>query len=158
MIAGRFANRKLQQRNEPLITRHLLAEVKRSNARILLAEDNFVNQKVAKGMLLKIGYDADVVSNGREALLALENTPYALVLMDCEMPEMDGFAATAAIRAAESRVLNRHVPVIAMTAHAMGGDRARCLAASMDDYLSKPFNPADLEALLKKWLPVNDNV
>lgn len=157
MIAGRFANRKLQQQNEPLITRHLLAEVNRSNSRILLAEDNIVNQKVAKGMLLKIGYDADVVSNGREALLALENTPYSLVLMDCEMPEMDGFAATAAIRAAESRVLNRHVPVIAMTAHAMGGDRARCLAASMDDYLPKPFNPADLEGLLKKWLPVNDN-
>jgi CheY-like chemotaxis protein len=153
MLAGRFASRQMEQRPEPLITRHLLAEAGRGKSRILLAEDNIVNQKVAQGMLHKLGLKADLVANGREALRSLEQIPYDLVLMDCEMPEMDGYTATTAIRATDSRVLNRQVPIIAMTAHAMDGDRARCLAAGMDDYLSKPVKPEALLAVLTKWLP-----
>ncbi len=153
MLAGRFASRQIEQRPEPLITRHLLAEAGRGKARILLAEDNIVNQKVAQGMLHKLGLKADLVANGREALRSLEQIPYDLVLMDCEMPEMDGYTAAAAIRAVDSRVLNRLVPVIAMTAHAMDGDRARCLAAGMDDYLSKPVKPDALLEVLTRWLP-----
>ena len=125
----------------------------RPDARILLAEDNVINQKVAQSLLARLGYRAaDVVANGREAIAALELKEYDLVLMDCQMPELDGFDATAAIRDPLSGVLNHQVTIVAMTANAMTGDRERCLGVGMDDYLSKPVKKEGLFMILGKWL------
>ncbi len=130
------------------------AEEKRGHrGRILVVEDNITNQKVAMGMLRKLGYRADAAADGREALMALETLPYDLVLMDCQMPEMDGFEATAAIRNPASAVRDPGLPVIALTAYAMKGDRDRCLAAGMNDYLAKPVTLPALAEMLGRWLP-----
>ncbi len=134
-----------------IITRHSLAEEKKRNLRLLLADDNIVNRKVALKILEKMGYNAESVNDGREAVRALEKTDYDLVLMDVLMPEMDGYQATAVIRDAESAVLNHNVPVIAMTAHAMKGDREQCLAAGMDDYIPKPIDPRELLKKIEEW-------
>ena len=117
---------------------------------ILIVEDNAVNQRVIEAMLAKRGFEVECAGNGREALSMLAVRPYALVFMDCQMPEMDGYAATMAIRSRESG--SERLPIVAMTAHAMKGDRERCLAAGMDDYLSKPLRPDELDAALERWL------
>jgi CheY-like chemotaxis protein len=125
-----------------------------SHARILLAEDNPINQKVAMLQLGKLGLVAQTVANGREALEAVTRSPeaYQLVLMDCQMPEMDGFEAARAIRKAELKS-GRHIPIIAMTANALEGDRERCIAVGMDDYISKPVALENLGKILRLWLP-----
>ena len=120
--------------------------------RLLLVEDNFVNQRVAVYMLTKLGYRVDVAPHGREAVDMLGKFNYALVLMDCQMPEMDGFEATRSIRDRNSTVRDHDVPVIAMTANAFPEDRARALACGMNDFLAKPVDRAALAAMLAKWL------
>ena len=120
--------------------------------RLLLAEDNVVNQKVAIRMLETLGYQVDVAANGREAVKAVTQTPYAGILMDCQMPEMDGFEATVAIRKQEG---SSSVPIIAMTANAMQNDRENCLAVGMNAFLSKPVKLQDLKSILEKWIPRN---
>ena len=128
----------------------------RGDVRILLAEDNLINQKVALGMLRRMGFAADAVVNGRKAVDALSSDSYDLVLMDAEMPEMDGFEATRAIRDAGSPVKDHDIPVIAMTAHAMQGYRETCIQAGMDDYVSKPVNPKELQAAILRHLQRRD--
>ncbi len=129
-----------------IITKHSLAETSKKKLRILLSEDNPVNQKVALIHLKKFGYVADVANNGVEAVEAVKAQHYDLVLMDVQMPEMDGYAATRAIRSA-----GHELPIIAMTANAMKGDRETCLAAGMDDYIAKPVNPKVLLEKIKEW-------
>jgi PAS domain S-box-containing protein len=123
------------------------------NARILLVEDSVTNQQVALGILKKLGFSADTVSDGAEAIKRLEFMPYDMVLMDVQMPVMDGLEATQHIRNPETAVLNHAVPVVAMTAHAMEGDREKCLAAGMSDYITKPIFAAALTKVFEKWLP-----
>lgn len=118
---------------------------------ILIAEDNAINQKVIERMVQKLGYRVNLVSNGREAVDALARESYGLIFMDCQMPEMDGFEACREIRKRDGSV---RVPIIAITANAMKGDRERCLAAGMDDYVSKPFKQDDLRNVIQRWMPV----
>lgn len=124
----------------------------RHDHRILVAEDNVTNQAVARALLKKLGYEIDIVVNGREAVEAVQNGSYALVLMDCQMPEMDGFEAASAIRSLEKGTGVR-IPIVAFTANALLQDRDRCLAAGMDDHQPKPLRREDLERLLAAWLP-----
>jgi len=166
-----------------IVTRHLAREIMDLFAgrkgRILLAEDNITNRVVALGILKKLGLSADAVTNGAEALIAVETQTYDLVLMDVQMPDMDGIEATKRIRNYEKIMLDAEcemmkekepealaahsprtthnssfsIPIIAMTAHAMQGDRERCLEAGMNDYITKPFSPQALAEMLDKWLP-----
>ena len=122
-----------------------------SDVRILVVEDNVTNQVVARQLLKRMGYRADVVANGREALHALSRTPYQLVLMDCQRPEMDGYEATRQIRAGAAGPARAQIPIIAMTANAMQGDRARCLEAGMNDYVPKPIQRTELAAAIERW-------
>ncbi|HUQ93863.1 MAG TPA: response regulator [Bryobacteraceae bacterium] len=134
--------------SSPLTSRSAATPV--SKARLLIAEDNVVNQEVALGMLEGLGYSVDVVGNGREAVQAVARGTYGAVLMDCHMPEMDGYAATGEIRRQEASGVR--IPIIAMTADAFASDRERCLAAGMDDHIGKPVSPGDLSRVLDQWL------
>ena len=111
-----------------------------------------MNREVALAILGQLGFTADAVFDGAQAVKALQNTPYDLVLMDCEMPEMDGYEATRRIRDPRTAALNPQTPIVAVTASAMPGDRERCLRAGMDDYLAKPIEPDELAQVLAKWL------
>ena len=124
----------------------------RGSLHILLAEDNTVNQLIASRLLEKQGHHVVTSGNGREALERLDKERFDLILMDVEMPEIDGFEATATIRKQEETTGAR-IPIIAMTAHALKGDRERCLAAGMDDYVSKPIQPGVLFAAIERLLP-----
>ena len=141
-----------EKHSATIVTRHSLSEDQRHGVRMLLAEDNTVNQMVTLNILKRLGHNADAVSNGKEAVKALEMIPYDIVLMDCQMPEMDGYEAVKEIRNPGSKVLNHKITVIAMTANSMKGDREDCLKAGMDDYLSKPVNPQELSDMLEKWI------
>jgi CheY-like chemotaxis protein len=137
-----FSRKKEEPNNQTatIVTRHSIAEDKKRKHRILLAEDNIINQQVAMNILRKFGYSADVVNNGKEALRAL-----------------DGYKATGEIRNLTSKVLDHKIPVIAMTAHAMKGDREKCMEAGMDDYLCKPINPQELSDIIEKWIVKSDS-
>jgi two-component system, sensor histidine kinase and response regulator len=135
---------------DPLLTRHTLREDKH-RIRILLAEDNAINQILAVRLLEKHGYSVTVVPDGQAALQALQTGEFALVLMDIQMPGMDGFQATAAIRERE-KLTGGRIPIVAMTAHALVGDQERCLASGMDGYVSKPFRTSELFATIEKML------
>ncbi len=173
-ILGRALGQILASSDPGFVTRHTLSgpdapaaldsEVAASEsaseaaplAHVLLAEDNVVNQKLAVRILEKLGCRVDLAGSGAEAVAMAERQGYDIILMDCQMPEMDGYEATAAIRHAESA--GQRIPIIALTANAMAGDRERCIAAGMDDYLSKPIKPVDLAAKLEVWLsPASEN-
>jgi len=152
---------KLQGVAAPLITRHTLAEARASQAparvsgpegvHVLIAEDNLLNQKLALKMMEKLGCRADLAGNGREALRMIERDRYDLVFMDCQMPDMDGYEASAIIRRREKES-GGHLPIIAMTAHAMTGDRDKCIKAGMDDYISKPIRREEILQAISRWV------
>lgn len=123
------------------------------SARILVAEDNTTNQKVVLAILRKLGYRAEAVANGQEVLEALSQAPFDLVLMDCQMPEMDGYEATRRIRSGNRQDLDAQIPIVALTAHALKGADDDCFAAGMNDYIAKPVMPETLAETLQKWLP-----
>jgi len=170
VIGRKPSNQSLPDR---IITRYTVAEESKQKTRILLAEDNIINQKVASKVLEKLGYRSDVVANGLEALKALETIPYDMVLMDVQMPEMDGLEATKEIRRREELTAqkkdagffgepsalsfqhsaqSKHIPIIAITAHAMKGDKEICLKAGMDDYLTKPIQPVKFGETIARWI------
>jgi two-component system sensor histidine kinase/response regulator len=151
-------NRKRDDRSSynRITTRHTVAETRKKKVRILLSEDNTVNQKVTLKILEKMGYHADAVANGLEVLKALEAIPYTLVLMDVQMPEMDGMEATRQIRKGGLPIRNPDIPIIALTANAMKKDREMCLDAGMNDYLAKPIHPEELAEVIARWVPGNN--
>ena len=148
-ILGRNKNGEETRNKQSLITRHSLNEQQRGTTHILLAEDNPTNQKLAIRLLQKAGYPVDIANNGKEAIEAVQKKNYKMVLMDVQMPEMDGFEATKAIRALGPAYAA--LPIIAMTAYAMSGDRERCLEAGMNSYLSKPLNVDELFKTIEKY-------
>jgi PAS domain S-box-containing protein len=145
-----------KEESPALITRHLLAEQRRFGLRLLLAEDNPINQKLAVTVLQKAGYSVDTVDNGSDAISKAKDNPYNAILMDVQMPGTDGFEATHQIRKWEKE-RGGHIPIIAMTAHAMQGDRERCLEAGMDDYVTKPIQPTVLISALNRWIQMDES-
>ncbi len=157
VLAGRFGHLAAPAPPGPLVPVAPLttvatpaARTKAGAKRLLVAEDNLVNQKVAVLTLGRLGYEAEIVGDGAQAVAAFRHGSYGCILMDCQMPEMDGYQAAAEIRRIEGGT--RHIPIVAMTAHAMKGDREKCLLAGMDEYLSKPIKPLELEAILARVL------
>jgi len=154
----RYANGDIADMEEPIDPATAMQRAAYNSIRILIVEDNAVNQEVALGMLEKIGFNAEVADNGAEGLEMLAAGEFDLILMDCQMPVMDGYAATGALRELEASELKtgsstaRRMPVIALTANAMTGDAEKCLNAGMDDYLSKPFEASALEEKIVFWL------
>lgn len=140
-----------EEENTGIVTRHVISEKRSTGNRILLAEDNSINQKIAVAMLQKRGYFVDVVESGQPAYDKAVSTEYSAILMDVQMPGVDGFEATRRIREWEAGT-NRHIPIIAMTAHAMKGDREKCIEAGMDDYVSKPIESRILYNVVERWL------
>ncbi|MCF8130537.1 MAG: response regulator [Deltaproteobacteria bacterium] len=138
-----------KDRSMEIITRHSLGEDVAGKAHVLVVEDNLVNQKVAARILEKAGHGVDVANNGVEAVAAIQNGSYDMVFMDIQMPEMDGYAATDEIRKMAPEF--SELPIVAMTAHAMKGDREKCIAAGMDDYISKPVQPKGLLEMVQRW-------
>jgi len=124
-------------------------DLAQSSLKILIAEDNVINQKVASGMIRKLGFSPDMVSNGQEAVRAIENGDYDLIFMDCHMPEMDGYEATKAIRVLEGDA--KHIIIVALTANAMKGDREKCISVGMDDYISKPLRIEQVSEIVGRW-------
>jgi PAS domain S-box-containing protein len=155
MATGKSKN--VEKDSSPqIITQYSISEEHKRRVRILLAEDNIVNQKIALGILeKKLGYHTDVVNNGKEAIESLERLNYDIVVMDCQMPEMDGYEATRIIRDETSSVRNHQIPIIAMTANAMKGDREKCLNVGMDDYIAKPINIQKFDDVISRHLRNN---
>ncbi len=151
-LAMASAERGIDGGSEDIITRHTIAESHWTGKRILVAEDNLTSQGVALVLLEHLGFKADAVANGAEAIHALRNIPYDLVLMDCEMPEMDGYEATRRIRKTETDVLNPAIPIIALTGHALADDHDKSRRAGMDDHLDKPVQLKQLSEMLSRWL------
>jgi two-component system sensor histidine kinase/response regulator len=145
---------KSPDKQRSMVTRHTIAEQKRRAIYILLAEDDPVNSKLVVTVLERAGFSVDAVDDGQKTIQALESKDYDLVLMDVQMPEMNGFEATKAIRQMEDR--KQHIPIIAMTAHAMKEDKERCLQTGMDDYISKPIEPQNLIHTIEKWIKSTD--
>jgi len=145
---------KFGKEKTSLVTRHSIRDIRLSSKRILIAEDNLTNQEVARGILTKYGYHCDIVSNGEEAISALKARNYDIVLMDLQMPRMDGFETVRYIRSCTDGQsgIQADIPVVAMTAHAMAGDRELCIQAGMNDYVSKPFEPRELNDVVRKWI------
>jgi CheY-like chemotaxis protein len=135
----------------PIISNHSVEETRQRNISVLLVEDNRVNQMVTQKILTKNGYHVEIASNGEEALRALAKKSYHLVLMDILMPVMGGYEATRRIRSADGHVLDRDLPIIALTASAMAEDQAKCLAAGMNDYIAKPVKPQELIDKVRQW-------
>jgi len=156
VIGGGVIQGEITQNTEQAVTSKFF------NARILLVEDNQINQMVAKGILKKLGFErVDIAANGFEALDSLQQAlldePYNLILMDCQMPEMDGYEATRQIRNGAGGKNNAGISIVAMTANAMEGDREICIEAGMDDYLAKPISPDQLREKLEQWIHLSDN-
>ncbi|MBN1907574.1 MAG: PAS domain S-box protein [Deltaproteobacteria bacterium] len=144
-----------KDKKSPIVTKHSVYDERRNKIKILIVEDNLVNQKIIQKIMAKAGFGCSIASNGKEAIKALENDNYDIVLMDIQMPEMDGIEATRIIRNPASNVRNHDIPIIAMTAHAMKGDREICIAAGMNDYASKPIQPQELFNKLEKQISLN---
>ncbi|MGC8603058.1 MAG: response regulator, partial [Desulfomonilaceae bacterium] len=141
--------------NRRIVTRHTIAESKRKRLSVLVAEDNYTNQRLAVSVLEKMGHDVHAVSNGLEALDTMKNHKYDVVLMDVQMPIMNGLETTRIVRQGDGSVLDPETRIIAMTAHAMKGDREKCLEAGMDDYITKPIQARDLADVLERWTKRN---
>ena len=152
LVSAMSTEQEENNKKTQIVTKHLIVDEKRKKIRILVVEDNIVNQKIAARMIEKAGLQVDVAANGKEALKTLESFHYDIVLMDVQMPEMDGLEATKIIRDPKSKVLNHNIPIIAMTAHALKGDQEICLDAGMSAYVSKPIQPKVLFEKIDKYI------